>query len=137
MWNLCSPIEANDMQRFETAFHFSFNPPLKEFLMTHNAGTTRSCILATSVKERRITALLDFSPGGSAWEVNRRMRKTLGSKCIVIGTDRSDNYLCVRRNLRNQEFVIWNHITNSIEECIAEIPVILMSWQNSTSSERT
>ena len=132
MWYSCFPIENETLKRFESVFNFTINEPLRDFLLAYNAGRTRFCSVVTNTKERRIAALLDFSSSGDAYEVNRRMRKILGEKCIVIGIDRSDNYLCVRRNMRNQEFVIWNHITAALEESITDIPVTLMKWQAAT-----
>ena len=129
MWSFCSPIESETLKRFETAFNFTIQSPLRGFLLSHNAGRTRQCSLTTTVKERRLAALMDFSEGGNAWQINRRLRKKLGNKIIVIGTDRSDNFLCVRRTLRKQEFVIWNHITDTLEECTEEIPGLLLRWR--------
>lgn len=133
MWSFCSPLSSQELQQFETAFSFTIKAPLRDFLLSHNAGKTRHCTLTTNVKERRMAALLDFSRGGNAWETNRRLRRKLGDKIIVIGVDRSDNFLCVRRNLRKQEFVIWNHITDTLEECTTEIPVVLLLWRQERS----
>lgn len=123
-----APITSETLKRFETAFHFNINIPLREFLMCHNDSKIRHCDLTTNVKERRIATILNFAEGGNAWAINRRMRKLLGNKYIVIGTDRTDNFLCVRRNKMEQSLVIWNHITNTIEECTCEIPILLMQW---------
>lgn len=132
MWNFCSPIRSDVLKKFEDTFNFHFNEPLRDFLLTHNGGKTRHCSVPTTVKERRLATILDFSQGGSAWDINRRMRKLLGNKCVVIGMDRSDNFLCVRRDQRNREFIIWNHITDEIEECTSEIPSLLLMWQPET-----
>lgn len=134
MWIHCSPIPSDTLKKFEVAFDFTINAPLRDFLLAHNGGITRQCSLITNIKERRLASILDFSPGGNAWEINRRMRKQLGKKFLVIGTDRCDNFLCVRRELRQQTLVIWNHITDTVEESIAEIPMVLMTWQSSTTN---
>lgn len=118
------------LKLFEDHFDFHINPPLRDFLLTYNGGKTRQCSLPTHVRERRIESLLDFSKEESAWATNRRMRRMLGEKVIVIGTDRSGNFLCVRRDLRKQTLAIWNHITNTLEESALDIPIVLMYWQN-------
>lgn len=128
MWNFCNPIDSTTMKIFETAFGYTINPPLRDFLMAHNGGRTRQCNIITATKERRLDCLLDFRTGGNAWEINRRMRKILGNKCIVIGVDRSENFLCVRRNQRQQDFVLWNHITGELEECTEQIPFTVLNW---------
>lgn len=133
MWNYCSPIKSEDLKKFEAAFGFTINPALREFLLTHNAGRTRQHSIPTIIKDRKIASILDFSEYGNAWDINRRMRKILGSKCIVIGTDKSDNFLCVCRNMKKQEFAIWNHVTGAIEECTMDIPMLLMHWQAGTN----
>lgn len=135
LWNFYSPVDSDTLKCFEDTFDFHINPPLRDFLLTYNGGKTRQCTIPTSVRERRMEAILDFSDEENTYSINRRMRRLLGNKIIVIGTDRSGNFLCVQRDLRKQEFVIWNHITNTLEPCALEIPVILMYWQNQT--ERT
>ena len=94
------------------------------------------CSLTTTVKERRLASILDFTPEGNAWEINRRLRKKLGKKLLAIGMDKSDNYLCVQRNLRKQTLVIWNHITDSLEESVDETPIVLMTWQATMKEDR-
>lgn len=135
LWNFCSPISSETLQQFEDTFDFHICSPLRDFLLTYNGGKTRQCTIPTCVRERRLEALLDLSNEETTYAINRRMRLLLGNKIIVIGTDRSGNFLCVQRDMRKQEFVIWNHITNTLEPCALEIPVILMYWQNHT--ERT
>lgn len=130
MWNFYIPIESAILEEFETHFDFHITPPLRDFILTHNGGKTHCCVLQTSVRERRIESILDFSNKEATWGANKRMRHLLGNRIIVIGMDKSGNFLCVRRTLRNQEFVIWNHVTNSLEECTMEIPLILMRWQS-------
>lgn len=139
MWIHCSPISSDTLKKFEVAFDFTINAPLRDFLLSHNSGITRQCSLITNIKERRLASILDFSPGGNAWEINRRMRKQLGKKILVIGTDKNDNYLCIRRELRQQTLVIWNHITDTLEESSTETPVVLMAWQSAatTTGERS
>lgn len=138
MWNSCSPISSDTLKKFEVAFDFTINAPLRDFLLAHNDSKTRQCSLITNVKERRLASILDFTPGGNAWEINRRMRKQLGKKFLVIGTDRCDNFLCVHRELRQQTLVIWNHITDTVEESVADIPMVLMVWQSSNpNTERS
>lgn len=129
MWTLCTAIPSDAMQLFETAMDFHFIPVLRDFLLAHNGGRARQCNLTTNVKERRIAGILDFSRGGNAWDINRRMRKILGIKCVVIGTDRSDNFLCVCRDGRKQSFCIWNHVTSELEVCTEDITMTLMQWQ--------
>lgn len=134
IWNFCNPIDSDALKLFEDHFDFHIAPPLRDFLLNHNGGKTRHCSLPTHVRERRIESLLDFSKEESAWAINRRMRRLLGEKFIVIGTDRTGNLLCVRRNMRKQEFVVWNHITNNLEDCVLDIPIVLMYWQNEERS---
>ena len=129
MWIHCNPITSNTLKAFETSFDFVINAPLRDFLLDHNGGKTRLCSLTTMVKERQLASILDFTSGGNAWEINRRLRKRLGKKILAIGMDKSDNFLCVQRNLRKQTLVIWNHITDSLEESVNETPIVLMTWQ--------
>lgn len=136
MWNHCNPINSDTLKAFETSFDFAINAPLRDFLLVHNGGKTRVCSLTTTVKERRLASILDFTPGGNAWEINRRLRKKLGKKLLAIGMDKSDNYLCVQRNLRKQTLVIWNHITDSLEESVDETPIVLMTWQATMKEDR-
>lgn len=137
MWNGCSPIHSDVLRKFEDTFNFHINEPLRDFLLTHNSGKTRHCSISTTVKERRLAAFLDFSRGSNAWEINRRMRKILGNKCIVIGTDRSDNFLCIRRTQRMQELVIWNHVSGELEEATTTIPLLLMEWKTAEKASTT
>ena len=130
LWNFCSPIESEVLTAFEEYFDFHINPPLRDFLLTHNGGKTRHCNIPTNMRERRMDSILDFSKEDSAYAITRRMRRILGNKIIVIGKDRSDNFLCVQRDMRKQNFVIWNHITNALEECTLEIPILVMCWQS-------
>ena len=129
MWYSCNPIPSETLEAFEKRFDFTINPPLRDFLLTHNAGKSRLCELPTEVRNRRIASLLDFSDVASTYNINTKMRRMLGDKYIIIGMDRNENYLAVRRNYRQQEFVIWNHASGKIEECLVAIPVILMYWQ--------
>lgn len=129
LWNFCSPIDSDALKAFEDHFDFHINQPLRDFLLTHNGGKTRHCSIPTYVRERRLEALLDLSDTETAWGTNRRMRRLLGEKIIVIGTDRSGNLLCVRRDMRKQDFVVWNHITNTLEECALDMSILLMHWQ--------
>lgn len=128
MWYSNHPISSDELHLFETAMSFRFTPALRDFLMASNAGSFRQCHLTTEVKERRLADILDFSKGGNAWEINKRMRKLLGPKCVVIGTDKNDNFLCVCRDGLRQNFAIWNHVTSEMEMCPMDIPMVLLNW---------
>lgn len=129
MWYPNRPISLDELHLFETAMNFRFAPALRDFLKAYNAGSCRQCNLTTEVKVRQISGILDFSKGGSAWSINKRMRSVLGTKCVVIGTDKNDNFFCVCRDGLKQSFAIWNHITSKIEKCTTEISAVLMTWQ--------
>lgn len=131
MWRNCIPLDPNTFSTFEKAFAFRVAEPLRNFLLTYNGGKTHQCTLTTAVKERRVAALLDFSEGGNAWEINRRMRKILGERYIVIGIDHSENFICVQRELRQQRLAVWNHVSGELELCTESIPFLLMLWQDS------
>ncbi len=128
MWNYCTLLTSEELQKFESTFNFRIQQPLRSFLLEHNGGRSHHCIIPSLCKDRKLEQLLDFSATGNAWEINRRMRKILGTRCIVIGTDRSENFLCVTRAYNNQSVVIWNHVTGELEQCSLDIPALLDSW---------
>ena len=137
MWHSHSPIESDTLAAFEAAFDFKIKGPLRDFLLTHNGAKTRQHIIPTVAKERRVSGILDFSEKGNAWDINRRMRRILGDKCIVIGTDRQENFLCVRRNFGNQELFVWNHISGTMDDCTMDTKMLLMHWYGDGRSQST
>ena len=123
------PLSPHELSLFEQSFDFQIRETIREFILANNGARLRTCNIPTDTKERRIAYILDFTENGNAWEVNQRMRKLLGSRFLVVGTDRSDNFLCICRNMRQQELVIWNHVTDKIEACATSTDVLLLQWR--------
>lgn len=130
MWSNLSPITNTQMNLFESHFSFRINPPLRDFLLDHNGGTPTPGIFPTNIRNREIAYLLDFRESRSdksAWTVNQRVRRLIGPKRLVIGVDSLGNFICIEREHKQQEIVVWNHVTNKFEKAQWNIPVLLQS----------
>ena len=130
MWSNISPITNTQMNLFESHFSFRIDPPLRDFLLEHNGGSPTSCIFPTNIRNREIAYLLDIRESRSdksAWTVNQRVRRLIGPKRLVIGVDSLGNFICVEREYKQQEIVLWNHVTNAFEKCQWSIPILLQS----------
>lgn len=128
MWRNTNPISSAQMRSFEQFFSFRINEPLREFLLTHNAGSPIPGEFNTNIRSRRLERLLDISDETSpigAWAINRRLRKLIGPKRVILGIDDKGNYLCVSRERKQQHFEIWNHVSDQFEESAWEIPQFL------------
>lgn len=136
MWINIKPIKAAELRAFESEFSFRINQAVKSFLQEHNGGITYSgdfpvVVTGTQqIKERRMDCLLDFSdrndPDG-AWEINRRLRKKIGDKRIIIGRDQKNNMICLERDRKEQYIVVWSHITREFDRCPLDIPAFLQA----------
>lgn len=127
MWRNIHLLTDLEMRHFEEHFAFTVTPPLRQFLIDHNGGYPSSGSFPTVVRERKLEYLLNFADPSSrgAMEINRRLRKHLGPKMIVIGCDDLGNYVCVQRDYKQQNIVLWNHVTNMYEPCLWDIPTFL------------
>ena len=129
MWKDIKPISEQTLREFEEHFHFNINTDLKQFLQEHNAGCcigpSFPVVLAdgTTVKHIQLDRFFDFSekndPKG-AWAVNKRVRKQIGNKRIVIGRDRKNNLVCLERDYSHQYIVVWFHVTMTFQRCILD-----------------
>lgn len=128
VWTHIAPLSENELVKFETTFNFRLNPTLHQFILTHNAAKSHQAAVPSLCKKRKVSALLDFTEGGSAWETNRRMRKVLGTRCIVIAMDRFENYICISRVYSKQQIAVWNHVTGELEECTMDLLDLLDIW---------
>ena len=128
MWRWIRPLHKLLLRDFETAFQFNITPVFREFLLEHNAGVPTSGIFPTTVKERKIAKLLDFSDRYSvkgAWAINKRLREQIGEKRIIIGKDSLGNFICLERHYKHQTVVVWNHLTGEFEESLLDIAALL------------
>ncbi len=128
MWITTKPISPPEIKEFEQEFHFRLHTDFFNFLQDHNAGTPLDGSFPTTAKERKLKRLLDFQNRTSfdeAWMVNERLRKQIGEKRIIIGTDAIGNFVCLERNHRAQAIVVWNHLTGDFERCLLDIPGFL------------
>lgn len=130
MWRNVSEISNTQMNLFESQFSFRINPPLRDFLLCHNGGSPSPGIFPTTVRNREIAYLLDIADAKSekgAWAVNRHVRRLITPKRLVIGVDTLGNYVCIEREHKQQQIVLWNHVTNAFEACLWDIPLFLQS----------
>lgn len=132
VWTHIAPLSEDELVKFETTFSFRLNPALHQFILTHNAAKSHQATVPSLCKERKVSAILDFAEGGNAWETNRRMRKVLGTRCIVIAIDRFENYICISRVYSNQQVTVWNHVTGELEECTLDLLELLDIWNGNT-----
>lgn len=130
MWRDTLPVTYTAFNSFEQQFHFKIQEPFREFLMDHNNGIPSDGEILTVKGTTRIARFLDFSgliQTNSAWEINKRLRPLIGPKRIVVGKDRSDNYICLERSHKEQYLVIWSHITGEFDRFIPDIPTWIAS----------
>lgn len=127
MWRTTVPIEDRTLSQFEKHFHFRIQEDLRGFILDHNGGFTTPCVFPTNVKSRKFIQMLDFSPSNpdGAWAVNERVRERIGEKRIVIGLDQKKNFVCVERNYKQQQIVVWSHVSGDFEPCLLDIPAFL------------
>lgn len=127
MWRNITPITDAQMSAFEKNFDFRIAQPLREFLIDHNGGAPTPGTFPTTVRERKLEYFLDFSDLSykGAWGINQRVRKHIGPKMLVIGIDFLGNYVCIQREYKQQEIVLWNHVTNNYEKCLHSIPAFI------------
>ena len=128
MWYGASVLSFAQLNLFEKHFQFTFDPALHTFLLEHNGGSVSPGVFPTAVRERRLVKLLDFSSQEDkkgAWQINAKHRNLITEKRIIIGTDDKGNYVCVEQDYRHQMIVVWNHLTDSFEPCLWEIPAFL------------
>lgn len=121
MWYAMTPMETTaDIQQFEEAFRFSFPSRFREFLALHNGAKATDILFLTPMGERPLTEMLDFRAGNtrctadSAWEVNRRLRSTLGVRRVAFAKS-NRHLICMERVQRNRTIVVWNYITQTFE----------------------
>lgn len=128
VWRNRRPILSAQLSGFETKFGFRICGPMRTFLLENNAGFPTPGLFPTTVRERKLSFLLDFSntshPDG-AWAINARLRNQIGPKRIIIGRDTLGNYVCIEREHKQQRIVLWNHVTNDFELCLWDIPMFL------------
>jgi hypothetical protein len=121
------PLNESILQAFEEKFDFHFTTKMRQFLLLNNGGVSSGAFYTVAM-QRTFSSLLDFedktSPSG-AWAINRRLRKQIGEKRIIIGMDSQKNYICVERNRREQKIVVWSHVTNMFDSCLHDIPSFL------------
>lgn len=128
MWRNTTPVTNRVIKEFEDAFKFRINPDLRGFLMEHNGGSPGNGTFPTTVRERCLDHLLDFSDKSTnrgAWKINKRMREDIGPKRIVIGKDIQGNFVCLERNYQEQFIVVLSHISETYERSLLEIPAFL------------
>lgn len=128
MWMNENPIAFTQLNQFEKRFRFTFHPALQKFIQAHNGGNVTPGTFPTNVRERKLLRLLDFSDPESrkgAWQINAKHRSLIGPQRIIIGIDSLGNYVCVQREYKHQTIVVWNHVTDSFEDCLWELPAFI------------
>lgn len=128
MWRDIIPVSHTTITDFEQQFQFRIRSPFREFLIDHNNGIPSDGIIVTEKRERKLAQFLDFSDAvsnNSAWAINRRLRDQIGPRRIVVGRDRSGNFVCLERDYQEQYIVVWSHITGEFERSLQEIPALL------------
>lgn len=127
-WRNITVIHSFVLTEFERKFNFTIHKDFRAFLLEHNGGIPSPGIFPTTVRERKIARLLDFSDkfsSNGAWEINKRLREQIGPKRIVVGIDSTGNFICLERYYKRQQIVVWSHISGDFEECLLDIPAFL------------
>ena len=111
--------DPKEIEQFEEAFRFLFPPAFRSYLMELNGARGSQILIPTDLAQRPVTAILDFRKGcqvgsESAWNMNRIMRQIRSEKRVVFGRS-GRHLLCMERNRRDRNIVLWNHITQKFE----------------------
>ena len=128
MWLDSIPVAAEGLRSFEEAFRFKIDSDFKQYLAERNGGMPMDGRFPTAVKERKLAQLLDFTDmrsNNGAWAVNKRMRKRIGVKRIVIGIDPANNYICLERNYREQFVVVYNLWSCDFERSLLDLSAFM------------
>lgn len=132
MWHYIStvPLPSEELlEAFERKFYFRIPEGLKKFLCACNGGQpvppAPGAAYNTSIGERSIRHLLSFNPDDAmnAWDVNRKMRETLGPRRIAFAVDNKGDLLCLQRDHKQRSLVMWSFQTfrfENVEICLGE-----------------
>ena len=130
MWKDITHVSSQSLQEFENHFRFKINEDLQLFIQDHNAGfymgPSFPVVLedGSTVKDIQLDRFFDFSVKtgpNSAWVVNKRVRKQIGNKRIVIGRDRKNNLICLERDYQRQYVAVWSHVSMSFHRCLLDL----------------
>lgn len=127
-WHSISPLSDDQLSDFEQKFRFKIQTDLRLYLLEHNNGRKLPDPFPTTGRKYQFAYFLDFSGPetiGGAWEVNKRLRKRIGAKRIILAKDSSENWICLERDHKEQYIVVWSHITGNFERCQLDIPAFL------------